>query len=89
MEPIRRAANGKRLFSPEFKREQMGRVLRGEVTAAELSRELQVSYSVVKRWKQALGRKTLEMEILRAARWARAGRLAGGPEARSKHTGRE
>jgi hypothetical protein len=31
MERFRRAANGKRLFTPEFKREQIGRVVRGEV----------------------------------------------------------
>jgi transposase len=101
MERFRRAVNGKRLFTVEFKREQAGRVLRGEVTVAELSRELEVSPSLVRRWKQlmedggqaamaaggevvpayklkeaeqrirelerALGRKTMENEILRAA----------------------
>jgi transposase len=101
MERFRRAVNGKRLFTAEFKREQVSRVLRGEVTVAELSRELEVSPSVVRRWKQlmadggqtavaaggevvpasklkeaeqrirelerALGRKTMENEILRAA----------------------
>jgi transposase len=101
MERFRRAVNGKRLFTAEFKRDQAGRVLRGEVTVAELSRELEVSPSLVRRWKQlmedggqaavaaggevvpayklkeaeqrirelerALGRKTMENEILRAA----------------------
>ncbi len=101
MERFRRAANGKRLFTTEFKREQVGRVLRGEVTVAELSRELEVSPSLVRRWKglmeaggqtavaadgdvvpayqlrdaeqrireleRALGRKTMENEILRTA----------------------
>jgi transposase len=101
MERFRRAVNGKRLFTAEFKREQASRVLRGEVTVAELSRELEVSPSLVRRWKQlmedggqtavaaggevvpayqlkeaeqrirelerALGRKTMENEILRAA----------------------
>jgi transposase len=52
MGEIRRAADGRRLFSAGFKREQIGRVLRGEVTLAELSRELDVSPSVVRRWKQ-------------------------------------
>lgn len=51
MESFRRGANGKRLFTPDFKREQIGRVTRGEVTLAELSRELQVSPSLVRRWK--------------------------------------
>lgn len=101
MERFRRAVNGKRLFTAEFKREQASRVLRGEVTVAELSRELEVSPSLVRRWRQlmedggqtavaaggevvpayqlkeaeqrirelerALGRKTMENEILRAA----------------------
>ena len=101
MERFRRAVNGKRLFTPEFKREQVARVLRGEVTMAELSRELEVSPSLVRRWKhlmeeggqtavaaggdvvpafklreaeqrireleRALGRKTMENEILRTA----------------------
>ena len=48
----RRGADGRRLFTAEFKREQIGRVVSGEVTLAELSRELQVSPSVVRRWKQ-------------------------------------
>ena len=94
--------DGRRRFTPEFKRDQVGRVLRGELTMAELSRELSVSHSLVRRWKQlidrgsetavgandevvpaselrvaqqrirelerALGRKTMEVEILQAAR---------------------
>ena len=101
MERFRRAVNGKRLFTAEFKREQAERVLRGEVSVAELSRELEVSPSLVRRWKhlmeeggqaavtaggevvpayklkeaeqrireleRALGKKTMENEILRAA----------------------
>ena len=102
METHRRGSDGRRRFSPEFKREQIGRVLGGELTVAELSRELDVSQSVVRRWKhlaesggqaavaanedvvpaselrtalqrikeleRALGRKTMEVEILQAAR---------------------
>ncbi len=52
MGEIRRASDGRRLFSVEFKREQLERVVRGEVTLAELSRDLDVSPSVVRRWKQ-------------------------------------
>ncbi len=52
MGEIHRAADGRRLFSAGFKREQMGRVLRGEMTLAELSRELDVSPSVLRRWKR-------------------------------------
>ena len=51
MEGYRRGASGKRLFTAEFKRAQVGRVVRGEVTIAELSRELEVSPSLVRRWK--------------------------------------
>ncbi len=54
MERFRRAANGKRLFTTELKREQVGRVVRGEVTIAELSRELEVSPSLVRRWKHLM-----------------------------------
>ena len=54
MERFRRAVNGKRLFTAEFKREQTSRVLRGEVTVAELSRELEVSPSLVRRWKHLM-----------------------------------
>ncbi len=35
-------------------REQASRVLRGEVTVAELSRELEVSPSLVRRWKHLM-----------------------------------
>ena len=96
-----RKADGRRVFSPEFKRSQVQRILTGEKTLAELSRELDVSPSVVRNWKRhyeagataavaanegvvpvsqlreayarirelerALGRKTMEVEILQAA----------------------
>ena len=102
MEKHRRAADGRRRFSAEFMREQIARVARQEVTLAELSRELAIDPSVVRRWKhllergaetavaangdvvpaarlreaeqrireleRALGRKTMEVEILQAAR---------------------
>ena len=38
MGEIRRAADGRRLFSAAFKREQIERVVRGEMTLAGLSR---------------------------------------------------
>ncbi len=102
METHRRGSDGRRRFSAEFKREQVERVLGGKVTLSELSRELSVSPSVVRRWKhlaergsetavsaneevvpirelkaanerireleRALGKKSLEVEILHAAR---------------------
>jgi transposase len=102
METHRRGADGRRRFSAEFKRDQLGRLTRQEVTFAELSRELGIDQSVLRRWKhlserggatavasnddvvpaadlkaaqlrireleRALGRKTMEVEILQAAR---------------------
>src|SRR3990172_1399523 len=102
METEGRASDGRRRFTAEFKRDQISRVIRGEITLSELSREIDVSPSVVRRWKhlvdrgsqtvvaaneevvpasllrdaqqrikeleRALGRKTLEVEILQAAR---------------------
>lgn len=96
-----RKADGRRVFSAEFKRETVQRVLNGEKTIAELSREFDVSPTVIRHWKRryesgaatavkanedvvpaselqaaqtkirelerALGRKTMENEILRAA----------------------
>src|SRR5437764_10633615 len=97
----RRKADGRRVFSTEFKRTTVQRILSGEKTLAELSRELDISPSVIRNWKRfaeagattavqanedvvptsqlreayakirelerALGRKTMEVEILRAA----------------------
>ena len=51
-EPVGR--RGYRSYSPEFKREQVERILRGEVTAAELCRELGVARSLIQRWKHLL-----------------------------------
>ena len=98
MGEIARGADGRRLFTAEFKKEQIGRVLSGEITQAELCRELGVEVSVVRKWRRlveqgsqtavaaneevvpasalrqaqqrirelerALGRKTMEVEIL-------------------------
>ena len=96
-----RKADGRRVFSTEFKRTTVQRILSGEKTLAELSRGLDISPSVIRTWKRfaesgattavqanevvvpasqlreayakirelerALGRKTMEIEILRAA----------------------
>ena len=96
-----RKADGRRVFSTEFKRTTVQRILSGEKTLAELSRELDISPNVIRTWKRfaesgattavqasedvvpasqlreayarirelerALGRKTMENEILRAA----------------------
>jgi transposase len=102
MEGVSRKADGRRIFTAVFKREQLARIERGEVSAAELSRELGISRSLLQRWKhlaqqgtetpvaanedvvpaselrtaqarireleRLLGRKTMEVEILQAAR---------------------
>ena len=98
---IARGSDGRRLFTAEYKREQIGRIQRGEVSLSELSRELGISRTLLSRWKhllehgaetavgageavvpaselraaqarireleRALGRKTMEVEILQAA----------------------
>jgi len=56
METHRRGADGRRSFSPEFKREQISRVMRQEVTLAELSREFVVQPSVIRRWTHLVDR---------------------------------
>ena len=50
MESHRRGADGRRMFTTEFKQEQMARVARAELTLSELARELAISPSVVRRW---------------------------------------
>jgi transposase len=96
-----RKSDGRRIFTAEFKRETVQRILSGEKTLAEVSRELDISPAVIRHWKRrfesgaatavradedvvpaselreaqakirelerALGRKTMENEILRAA----------------------
>ena len=52
METHKRGADGRRLFTAQFKQEQLVRVGREELTLAELARELAISPSVVRRWQQ-------------------------------------
>lgn len=54
MPRIARKADGRRIFSEAFKREQLGHVWRGELTLAELSRKLGIARSLLQRWKRAL-----------------------------------
>jgi transposase len=51
MESVARGSDGRRLFNAEFKRAQVDRILKGEITASELSRELGVARSLIQRWK--------------------------------------
>src|SRR5687767_11442497 len=48
----RRKADGRRVFSTDFKRTTVQRILAGEKTLAELSRELDISPSVIRNWKR-------------------------------------
>src|SRR3954471_4591762 len=48
----RRKADGRRVFNTEFKRTAVQRILTGEKTLAELSRELDISPSVIRNWKR-------------------------------------
>ena len=50
METHRRGADGRRLFTTQFKQEQLVRLARGELTLPELARELAISPSVLRRW---------------------------------------
>jgi transposase-like protein len=54
MAKIARKSDGRRIFTSEFKRKQIGRVLRGELTLAELSRNLGIARSLLQRWKRAM-----------------------------------
>ena len=49
MTTMARDAGGRRLYTAEFKRQQLARVERGELTASELSRELGIARSLIGR----------------------------------------
>jgi transposase len=51
---IARKSDGRRIFTAEFRREQIGRVLRGELTLAELSRKLRIARGLLQRWKRLM-----------------------------------
>ena len=51
MEKHQRGADGRRLFSAEFKQEAVRRITSGEISIAELSRELSISPSLLQHWK--------------------------------------
>lgn len=52
MANIARKSDGRRIFTDEFKRKQIARVWRGELTLAELSRKLGIARSLLQRWKR-------------------------------------
>jgi len=47
-----RKADGRRVFSTEFKRATVQRILNGEKTLAELSRVLDISPGLIRSWKR-------------------------------------
>jgi len=51
---IPRKSDGRRIFSEPFKRKTIDRVWKGEVTIAELSRELRIARSLLQRWKRLM-----------------------------------
>jgi transposase len=52
METHRRKAEGRRIFTPQFKQEQVARLGRQELTVAELARELSVSPQLIRQWQR-------------------------------------
>jgi transposase len=52
MEAHRRKADGRRIFTPQFKQEQLARLARQELTVAELARELTVAPQLVRQWQR-------------------------------------
>ena len=49
-----RKADGRRVFTPEFKRQVVQQIQKGEKTLAELSRELDIYPSVIRHLEAAL-----------------------------------
>lgn len=52
METHRRKADGRRIFTTAFKQEQVARLVRQEVTIAELAREVSVSPQLIRQWQR-------------------------------------
>ena len=52
MDNVPRKADGRRVFSPDFKQATVQRILTGEKTVAEVSRELDIAPSVIRNWKR-------------------------------------
>jgi transposase-like protein len=77
MPRIARKSDGRRIFSAEFKREQMGRVWRGELTVAELSRKLGIARSLLQRWKRLMSK---EASFAAGARRPQIARAASGTD---------
>lgn len=91
MARIARKSDGRRIYTAEFKREHIGRVLRGELTVAELSRKLGIAAGLLQRWKRLMTQEvgtadTSERRMtpgsgLRAAQYIRELQLLVGKQA--------
>ena len=56
MAEFQRKADGRRVFTVDFKRETVARIVSGEKTLAELSRELGIAPSVLRNWMRLVDR---------------------------------
>jgi len=54
MTNIARKSDGRRIFTAAFRRRQIDRVWRGELTLAQLSRKLGIAESLLRRWKRSI-----------------------------------
>jgi transposase-like protein len=52
MKRIARKSDGRRIFTDEFKRRQIRRLWRGQLTVADLGRKLGIARSLLQRWKR-------------------------------------
>jgi transposase len=54
MARIPRKSDGRRIFTDEFKRRQIDRVWRGEMTVTALGKKLGIARSLLQRWKRLI-----------------------------------
>ena len=85
MPRIARKSDGRRIFSAEFKRQQVGRLWRGEMTVIELSRKLGIAPSLLQRWKRLMSHETDGLDGLDGAR----GRVTPRTQSRAEQYIRE
>jgi transposase-like protein len=76
MANIARKSDGRRIFTDEFKRRQIDRVSRGDLTIAELSRKTGIARSLLHRWKHSVAHGTILAGAVRE-RVTPAGKLQG------------
>ena len=81
MEGFKRKADGRRIFSVEFKRQTVAQIHSGEKTLAELSRELEIQPSVLRNWMRPGGARRDD------GGGGGRGRRAGQPGSRARAAG--